>query len=126
MRAPARRHTISNTTEPTDTAVMVMLKELMEEGVAAIPVAPRLPEMSPALTVFREVSGGGDEVVSSGGGVVVSGGGSVVVSDGGGVVVSGGLGVVMMVFGGHMELLPMNITSARCIQLKPGRGKNCR
>jgi hypothetical protein len=69
------------------------------------------------------ISGGGSTVVF---GVVVSGGEGVMVPLGGGVVVSDGLGVVMMVSGWHMDLLPMNITSARCIQLKPGRGKNCR
>jgi hypothetical protein len=63
-------------------------------------------------------------VISDGGSVVGDGG--VVVSGGGSVVVPGGLGVVMMVSGGHVTFLPMNITSARCIQLKPGRGKNCR
>jgi hypothetical protein len=60
----------------------------------------------------------GDGVVSGGGGVVVFGDGGVVVSGGGGVVVSDGL---MMVSGWHMDLLPMNITSATCIQLKPGK-----
>jgi hypothetical protein len=70
------------------------------------------------------VSDGGNVVGD--GGVVVSGGGGVVASVGGGVVVSGGLGVVMMVSGGHVTFLPLNITSARCIQLNPGRGKNCR
>jgi hypothetical protein len=70
-------------------------------------------------------------LVSDDGNVVGDGG--VVVSDGegmetlgGGVVVSGGLGVVMMVSGGHVKLLLLNITSARCTQLKPGKGKNCR
>jgi hypothetical protein len=71
-------------------------------------------------------------VVSGGEGVVVSGGEGVVVSGCEGVVVSlgegafDGLDVVMMVSGGHVVLLPMNITSARYTQLKPGKGKNCR
>jgi hypothetical protein len=65
-------------------------------------------------------------VVSGGGSAVAFGNGGVIVSGGGGVVVSGGLDAVMMVSGGHMELLPMNVTSARCIQLKPGKGKNRR
>jgi hypothetical protein len=64
----------------------------------------------------------GDVVASGGGGVEISGDGGVVVSSGGAVVCGG----AMTAFGGHTELLPMNITSARCTQLKPGRGKNCR
>jgi hypothetical protein len=69
------------------------------------------------------VSGGGSVVVYGDEGVVAS----VVASLGGGAVVSdsGSLGVVMMVSGRHVKLLPLNITSARCTQLKPGKGKIC-
>jgi hypothetical protein len=83
---------------------------VLEEG--AIAVAPRLVDTSSV-----EVSS-----------VCLSGGEGVVVSLGGGVVISDGLGVVMMVSGGHVEFLPMNITLARCTQLhvEPRKGKSSR
>jgi hypothetical protein len=107
MRTAARRHTISNTTQLADTAAIVLV--VLEEDATA--VAPRLVDSSVEVSPVS---------------CVISGGEVMVVSLGGGVVASDGLGTVMMVSGRHMELLPMNITSARGIQLKPGRGKNCR
>ena len=75
MSTAARRHTISNTTQPMD-AAMAMVEE----------------------------EGGMEGVLSDGGGVVVSDGAVAMVSGGGGgggdLVVSGGGGVVMMVSGG--------------------------
>ena len=79
MSTAARRHTISNTTQPMDPAMAMVEEEEDMEG---------------------EISGSGVVVVSGGEGVVVSGGRGVVVSVGG--IVS----VVTMVSGEQAEPSP--------------------
>ena len=83
MSTAARRHTISNTTQPMDAAMAMVEEEEDMEG---------------------EISGSGVVVVCGGEGVVVSGGGAMV-SGGRGVVVSVG-GIVTMVSGEQAEPSP--------------------
>ena len=84
MSTAARRHTISNTTQPME-AAMAMVEEVVVLGVAFS------SWLASDILLFGGVVSGGVEVV-------VSGGGSVVVFCGG--------GAVMMVSGGQSEPSP--------------------